>query len=110
MARLSIGTNPVQAARPNINRLSLSVQYLPAGIIAGNIGLIYGKFGSAPKADPLSNTWDFILNPGATEGTNLDESLAKAPLTEDLWLISDTADQIVSLTERYVPENNLKTE
>lgn len=102
MARVSVGTNPKQVTFKNEKRLSLSVQFLPAGIIAGNTGLIYGKFGSAPKADPLSNTWDFVLNPGATEGTNLDETLAKAPITDDLWLISDTADQIVSLTERHV--------
>lgn len=107
MARIVIGTTPAQVARPNPKRLSLAVQFLPTGIISGNTGLIYGKFGSAPKADPLSNTWDFVLNAGATEGTNLDEALAKAPLTEDLWLISDTANQIVSLVERYVPENDL---
>jgi len=107
MSRLTIGTEPVQAARPNPIRLSLAVQFLPTGVIAGNTGLIYGKFGSAPKADPLSNTWDFVLNAGATDGTNLDESLTKAPITEDLWLVSDTANQIVSLVERYQTEEIL---
>lgn len=103
MARVSIGVLPKQVVFKNEKRLSLSAQFLPAGIIAGNTGLIYGKWGSAPKADPLSNTWDFVLNPGATEGTNLDEALPKAPNTDDLWLISDTADQIISLTERHIP-------
>lgn len=107
MARISIGTTPVQAARPNPKRLSLSVQFLPTGIIGGNTGLVFGKFGSAPKADLASNTWDFVLNAGSTDGTNLDEALAKAPITEDLWLISDTPDQIVSLVERYIEELNL---
>lgn len=104
MARLSIGVTPKQVAFKNANRLSLSVQMIPTGIIAGNTGLIFGKWGSAPKADIASNTWDFVLNGGATEGTNLDESLKEAPIKDDLWLTADTADQIVSLVERHINE------
>lgn len=104
MSRLIIGTEPVQVARYNPIRRVLAVQYFPSSIIAGNIGLIFGKFGSAPKADATSNTWDFMLNPGAADGTNIGETALEAPMKEDLWLVSDTADQIVNVDERNIQE------
>ncbi len=104
MARRTIGTVPVQVAVRNLKRLSLSAQFLPSSIIAGNTGLIFGKFGTPPVASSESNTWDFLLNAGATDGTNVDENQKRAPNTEDLWLISDTAGQIVNVVERDVPE------
>lgn len=82
----------------------LSVQFLPSSIVAGNTGLIFGKWGSAPKADANSNTYDFVLNAGAADGTNLDESLKEAPQKGDLWLISDTAAQQVNVIEHNFDE------
>lgn len=104
MPRLTIGTTPIQVAWRNPKRFSLAVQFLPSSIIAGNTGLIFGKFGAAPVANVESNTWDFVLNPGAADGTNIDEALAKAPEERDLWLISDTAAQIINVVEKNLPE------
>jgi len=100
MPRLTIGTEPIQVAWLNNKRFSLSVQHLPSSIYAGNTGLIFGKFGSAPKADTASNTWDFVLTSGSADGTNINENLPEAPDKRDLWLISDTAAQIVNVIEK----------
>jgi hypothetical protein len=99
MSVVTIGLNPRQVSFQNLKRRSLTIQHLPTSLVAGNTGNIFGKWGSAPKADLNSNTWDFVLNPGATDGVNLDESQAKASRTEDLWLISDTASQQVNVIE-----------
>ncbi len=102
MPRLTIGTSPIQVAWYNPKRFSLLAEFLPSSIVAGNTGLIFGKFGSAPKADINSNTWDFVLNPGSSNGSNMNEDMLEAPEKGDLWLISDTAGQIVNLVERNV--------
>jgi len=100
MSILTIGIEPKQVAYLNKNRFQISVQLIPSSIVAGNTGLVYGKFGSAPKADINSGTWDFVLNPGAVDGSNLYESKDKAHVDKDLWLISDTANQQVNVVER----------
>lgn len=99
MARLLIGTTPVQVAWRNPNRVSLSVQFTPSSIIAGNTGLIFGKWGSAPVASTSSNSWDFLLNSGAADGTNIDQTREEAQEKGDLWLVSDTAAQEVNIVE-----------
>lgn len=104
MAVRTIGTNPVQVAWYNPKRRVLSVQFLPASIAAANTGLVFGKWGSAPKADAASNTWDFVLNPGSADGTNIDESAPIAQRKGDLWLVSDTAGQQVNVDEHNVEE------
>ena len=75
------------------------MQLIPSSIVAGNTGLVYGKWGSAPVADPNSNTWDFVLNAGAVDGANLYETRDVAKQQQDLWLISDTANQQVNVVE-----------
>lgn len=99
MSLAIIGQEPVQVAFQNPNRFQLTVQLIPSSIIAGNTGLVFGKWGSAPKADINSNTWDFVLNAGAVDGTNLYETRDDAYLKKDLWLISDTASQQVNVVE-----------
>lgn len=103
MARLSIGTEPVQVATRNTRRHQITVQMLPNSIEAGNTGLIYGKFGSAPVAAAGSNSWDFVLNSGAADGSNFYDATDKAYNQQDLWLISDTAAQIVNVVETSLP-------
>lgn len=76
---------------------------LPTSIAAGNTGLIYGKFGSAPVASVTSNTWDFVLNSGAADGSNFYDATDKAFNQQDVWLISDTADQVASVVETSLP-------
>jgi len=100
MAQRPIGVEPIQVAPRNPNRHSISVQLVPSSIVPGNTGLIYGKFGSAPKADINSNSWDFVLNAGAADGANLYETTDRSYLTQELWLISDTAGQVVNIVER----------
>lgn len=73
---------------------------LPSSIVAGNTGLIFGKFGSAPTVGVDSNGYDFVLNPGAADGSNLYETTDKAYDTQELWLVSDTAGQLVNVVER----------
>ncbi|MBI4135077.1 MAG: hypothetical protein HY471_03165 [Candidatus Sungbacteria bacterium] len=104
MPRLSVGTLPIQVAWLNEKRFSVAAQMLPTGIEAGNTGLVYGKFGSAPVAAAASNSWDFVLNAGASDGSNVNEQLPEAPDKRDLWLVSDTAAQIVNVTEKNVHE------
>ena len=103
MARRVIGTTPVQVATRNTRRHQITVQMLPNSIEAGNTGLIYGKFGSAPVATPGSNSWDFVLNSGAADGSNFYDATDKAYNEQDLWLISDTADQVVNVVETSLP-------
>lgn len=86
----------------NPKRKTLSVQLLPSSLVAANTGNVFGKWGSAPKADFSSNSWDFVLNAGSTDGTNLDESQAQAPRKDSLWLTADTAGQIVNINEQNV--------
>lgn len=104
MARTVIDTEPVQVAWRNPKRRALTVQMLPTSVVAGNTGLVFGKWGSAPVASITSNTWDFVLNAGSGSGTNLFETTDKAAITKDLWLISDTAGQVVDVTEQTLEE------
>lgn len=100
MSQRPIGTEPIQVAVSNPNRHQLTVQLLPNSIAPGNTGLVFGKWGSAPKADINSNTWDFVLNSGAADGTNFYDATDKAHITQELWLISDTAGQLVNVVEQ----------
>ena len=100
MANRIIGTTHVQVAPMNANRHSISVQLVPSSIVAGNTGLIFGKFGGAPVANVNSNANDFVLNAGAVDGANLYETTVEAYDKQELWLISDTAGQVVNIVER----------
>lgn len=103
MPRLSVGLEPIQAARRNTLRHMVSVQLIPSSIITNNTGLVYGKFGSAPVADINSNSWDFVLNAGAADGANLYETTDEAFNKQDLWIIADTANQIINVVETMLP-------
>ena len=103
MARYVVGVTPVQVAVRNTRRHQITAQMLPTSIAAGNTGLIFGKFGSAPVASATSNTWDFVLNSGAADGSNFYDATDKAFNQQDLWLISDTAAQVVSVVETSLP-------
>jgi len=103
MARISVGTNPVQVALANPRRHQITVQLLPNSIEAGNTGLVFGKFGSAPVASLDSNSWDFVLNAGAADGSNFYDASDQAFNRQELWLISDTAAQIVNVVETSTP-------
>lgn len=85
------------------------MQLIPSSIIAGNIGLVFGKFGSAPQANINGNSWDFVLNAGAADGANLYETTDKAYDLQELWLVSDTAGQIVNVVERSVQKTVVVT-
>lgn len=110
MARITVGLTPVQVAPPNPRRFQLSAQLMPLSIIAGNTGKVYGKFGSPPTASDTSNSWDFVLNAGAADGTNLYESQDVAADMQELWLVSDTADQIVNVVERSIAASPRQSE
>ena len=101
MARRRVGILPVQVLLSNQqgSRVVGTVEMLPTSIVAGNTGLIFGKFGSAPVASLTSNTWDFVLNSGSTGGTNAYQANDRAPNQQDLWIVSDTADQEVNVIE-----------
>lgn len=103
MANIIIGTDHVQVAPRNPQRHSISVQMIPSSIAAGNTGLVYGKFGSAPVANVNSNANDFVLNAGAADGANLYETTDRAYDLQELWLVSDTAGQVVNVVERSIP-------
>lgn len=104
MARRTVGTAPVQIALRNTKRAVLTVELLPTSIQAGNTGLVFGKFGSAPVASLTSNTWDFVLNSGATGGVNVFQSRDRALITQELWIISDTAAQEINVVEFNTPD------
>ena len=103
MSAVTVGTEPIQAALRNDRRHSLTVQLLPNNISAGNTGLVFGKFGSAPYPSLESNSWDFVLNAGALDGTNVYMASDSAIVTQELWLVSDTAWQRVNVVERQLP-------
>lgn len=102
MARIIVGQSHVQVAPRNNRRLSVSVEYVSDSVIAGNNAKIYGKFGSPPVASDESNSWDFVLNPGAIDGSNQGQSLPEAPNKDELWLIASAAGQIVNVVERHI--------
>lgn len=104
MARIIVGTSHVQVAPRNNRRLSVSVEYISDAVIATNNAKIYGKFGSAPVASDESNSWDFVLNPGAIDGSNQSQSLPEAPNKDDLWLIASAAGQVINVVERYIDD------
>lgn len=103
MARISVGLDPVQVAGANPRRHQITVQLLPNTISPGNTGLVFGKFGSAPVASLSSNTWDFVLNAGAADGSNFYDASNEAFNRQELWLVSDTAGQEVNVVETSVP-------
>ncbi len=105
MARYVVGTDHVQVAPHNAQRLSLSIEFISDSVIAGNTGKVYGKFGSAPQVGVDSNSWDFVLNPGAIDGTNQGQSLPSAPNKEEVYLISDTAGQVLNVVERSLNDS-----
>jgi len=104
MPRMIVGTDHVQVAPRNDRRLSLSVEYVSDAVIATNNAKIYGKFGSAPVASDDSNSWDFVLNPGAIDGTNQNQSLPEAPNKEEVWLIASATGQIINVVERSLDD------
>jgi hypothetical protein len=104
MSAITVGTEPVQVAPRNPRRHSITVQLLPNNIAAGNTGLVFGKFGSAPYPTLASNSWDFVLNAGALDGSNLYEANNAAVSQQELWLCADTAGQSVNVVERSIPE------
>lgn len=104
MSAITVGTDPIQAAPRNPRRHSLTVQLLPNNVEAGNTGLVFGKFGSAPYASLESNSWDFVLNAGALDGTNVYMASDTAVVSQELWLVSDAAGQRVNVVERQIPE------
>ena len=97
--KVIVGTEVKSVAWQNPRRVALSVQMIPSSIVATNTGLVYGKFGSYPVADINSPTWDFVLNPGASDGTNLYETRDSALIKQPLFLISDTSSQEVNVVE-----------
>lgn|SRR3990167_5050708 len=109
MPRIIIGVLPKQIMWRNPNRRKWEIQFIPSSIIAGNTGKIYIKRGSAPKADDNSNTWDHVLIGGASVGDNISDQQKKSPWLDDVWAISDTADQICTLEEQNIVENDKST-
>jgi len=104
MPRIIIGTLPVQLTWGNPKRKSWELQFIPSSIEAGNTGKIYFKRGSAPKADAASNTWDGVLNAGASVGDNTDKIAKEAEFKGSIWAISDTADQVCTFDEQTFSE------
>lgn len=103
MAIILVGVNPVQVAKRNPRRASISVQMMPTSIQAGNTGKVYGKFGSAPTASDTSGTWDFTLVAGAADGSNVAEGADRANDERELWLVASAAGQYVNVVEKYLP-------
>lgn len=100
MSIRTIGTDPIQVAYSNPKRLKLVVQMLPQSLAAGNANEeIFGKWGSAPSNNLAHNTWDFVLVPGAADGTNLSGLKDASVKKEDLWLIGSTTGLQVNITE-----------
>lgn len=97
--RLTIGTDPVQVLKPNSKRIKWEIQVLPSSIIAGNTGLVFVARGHAPGSVTALNTLDETLNAGASTTENLMDGSSKDRVQEEVWLISDTAGQIVNVSE-----------
>lgn len=104
MPRVIIGTTPVQLSWYNPKRKSWEIQFIPSSMIGTNTGNIFVKRGSAPKADLTSNTYDSVLNAGASVGDNVDKTAKEADFKGSLWAISDTADQVATFEESSMTE------
>jgi len=109
MPRQIVGVEPVQLAYGNPKRKRWIMQFLPTSIEAGNTGLIYVKRGSAPAASAGSNTWDQVLNSGSGAGDNMDDAQPECPWKGDVWAISDTAGQVITILETNVEEKPTPT-
>lgn len=99
MPRLTIGTTPLQVLRPNSQRATLDIVFVPSSIIAGNTGLIYGKVHTPPRASATADTWDFVINSGSSYSLKLLQGDPAHLVKSEIWLVSDTAGQIVTVTE-----------
>lgn len=99
MPRLTIGTSPVQALRPNSIRAGREVVFLPSSIIAGNTGLVFAKYGGPPGDTGTPVNTDITLNAGASLSEKIADGYPPQHVREELWLVSDTADQIVVVNE-----------
>lgn len=99
MPRLAVGTQMLQVLKPNKNRVAWSIEFLPGSVITANTGHIYLGIGHPVTASDTSDRFDALLIPGASHGRNTNDGDTPEVVQGEVWLISDTADQILIIHE-----------
>lgn len=99
MARILIGTVPVQALAPNAKRIKWEIEFLPSSIIAGNTGLVYLGIGNPPGNSLTKTSYDAVMNAGASNQRNTKDGHSDVEVKNAIWLQADTADQVVLVRE-----------
>lgn len=99
MARIAVGTTPMQVLAPNPRRTKWEVEFLPSSIVAGNTGLVYMGIGSPPGNALTKISYDAVMNPGASNERNTKDGHSDMEVKNAIWLQADTADQICLVRE-----------
>ena len=97
--RLTIGTQPTQVLKPNPKRTRWEVQFIPSSIESGNTGLIFLKRGPGAGTTTGGGNFDETMNAGAATSENAVTGSGKDRVQNEVWLVSDTAGQIVNVAE-----------
>lgn len=104
MAKIIVGTDPIQVLRPNPKRTGFEIVFLPVAIIATNTGLIFHKTGAPPSKTVAGENYDGVLTDGSVQPRFLANGDSKHAVKSEQWLISDTANQVVTVLE-FLEEN-----
>ena len=97
--KIIIGIAAQEVLRPNTKRVGFEITFIPSSIIAANTGLVYHKTGGPPSSLTKSGNYDGVMNSGASVSRNIEVGDSEQVVKGSQWIVSDTADQIVSVLE-----------
>jgi len=94
MPQIVIGTTPKLLLEHNTKRRSWWLQFLPSTVVAANSGNIFVARGKQPDIVLTEANYDEVGVPGWTTGDNIDKTLATCPFKGQVWMRSDTGDEV----------------
>ena len=104
MAKLIIGTTPVQIAPTNPRRIGWELQFIPSSVIAGNTGLVFVSRDKIPTASTAGENNENILVAAAAIERKLENGDSKDEVQGAIWGIADTASQQCTFKEFLNPD------
>jgi len=99
--RVVVGTTPVLALNPNKNRTAWSVTMIPKTIEVSNTGSVFVGRGFQPKGEVGSPQQGEVLQQGAEIGEEQRFEKDTSVFKGQVWVVADTADQVVEVYEAY---------
>lgn len=97
--RVVVGTTPVLALNANKNRNVWSITMQPSSVEAGNTGIVFVGRGFQPSPIVGSPSQGEIIKQADTIGESKSFAEDNSVFKGQLWLISDTAGQVVEVYE-----------